>query len=75
MAGLLTNIDPKLYCKYVTNEEGRTVLYVKLRKDLHGMLQAVLLFWKNLTLSLQEWVFEVNPYNWCVVKKTVDENI
>ena len=27
---LLTNLDPKLYRKYVKNEKGRTVLYVEL---------------------------------------------
>ena len=24
--------------------------------------------------SLQEWRFEINPYNWCVTKNTVDGN-
>ena len=36
------------------------------------MLQAALLFWKNLASSLQEWGFEINPYGWCVANKTVD---
>ena len=31
IAELLTKIDPKLYQKYVTNEKGRTVLYVELK--------------------------------------------
>ena len=30
MADLLTKLEPKLYQKYVTNEKGRTVLYVEL---------------------------------------------
>ena len=36
------------------------------------MLQASLLFWRNLTSSLQEWGFEINPYDWCVTKNTVN---
>ena len=43
-----------------------------LQKALYGTLQASLLFWQNLTSSLQEWGFEVNPYGWCVENKTVD---
>ena len=38
MTELLTNIDPKLYWKYVTNEEGGTVLYAELKKALCGTL-------------------------------------
>ena len=40
-----TNLNPKLYRKYVTNKKGRTVLYVELKKSLYGTLQAALLFW------------------------------
>ena len=45
MAEMLTNLDPKLYRKYVTNKKWRTVLYVELKKYLYGTLQAALLFW------------------------------
>ena len=38
MAELLTKLDPKLYQKYVTNERGRTVIYVELKKALYGMI-------------------------------------
>ena len=31
-----------------------------------------MLFWKNLTNTLQEWGFEINPYDWCVANKTVN---
>ena len=41
-------------------------------KSLYGTLQAELLFWINLTSSLQEWGFKINPYNWCVANKTVN---
>ena len=35
-------------------------------------LNAALLFWKKLSGSLEEWGFEQNPYNWCVVNKMVN---
>ena len=45
---------------------------MELNKALYNTLQAALLFWRNLTSSLQEWGFEINPYDWCVANKTVD---
>ena len=61
MAYLMKNIDPKIYKKYVTNKKERMVLYVELKKSLYRTLQAALLFWRNLTLILQWWGFEINP--------------
>ena len=72
MAELLKKLNPNIYWKYVTNKKRRTVLYVELKKSLYGTLQAALLFWRNLTSSLQEWVFEINPHEWCLENKTVD---
>jgi len=63
MAKLLTKLDPKMYRKYVCKENGKTVLYVELVKALYGTLRAALLFWKKLSGILQEWGFEINPYN------------
>ena len=44
MAKLFLKLDPKLYRKCITLEKGKRVLYVKLKKALHGTLQAVILF-------------------------------
>ena len=57
MVKIMTKLDPKLYCKYITTEKGRPVLYMDLKKSLYGTLQAALLFWRNLTSSLKEWGF------------------
>ena len=54
MAEILTKLNPELYWKYVTNEKGRTVLYVEQKQSLYGTLQAALLFWRNLTSILLE---------------------
>ena len=37
---------------------------------LYVTLQEALLFWWNLTSILQDWGFEINPFNWCVANKT-----
>ena len=54
MAELLVKLDPKLYQKHVQTENGKTVLYVELRKALYGTLRAALLFWRLLTDKLKE---------------------
>jgi len=36
---IMTRIDPKLYCKYITKDKkGNPVLYVQLYKSLYGLL-------------------------------------
>ena len=43
----------------------------KLKKALYGTLRAALLFWRKLSSKLQEWGFEINPYDWCVANKKI----
>eukprot|EP00957_Ditylum_brightwellii_P206895 15350458-Ditylum_brightwellii.AAC.1 len=31
-------------------------------------------FGENLSETLQEWSFEINPYNWCVANKTFNKS-
>eukprot|EP00957_Ditylum_brightwellii_P197743 15065216-Ditylum_brightwellii.AAC.1 len=72
MAELLVKLDPAMYRKYIRTENGRSVLYVELKKALYGTLQAAYLFWKNLTATLEEWGFTINPYDWCVANKEIN---
>ncbi len=72
MVELLVKVDPKLYRKYVQMENGKSVLYVELKKALYGTMRAVLPFWRKLTAQLKEWGFVVNPYDWCVMNKVID---
>jgi hypothetical protein len=72
MAELLVKLDPKLYQKCIQTNNGKPVMYVKLQKALYGTLQALPLFWKNLTATLKEWGFEINPHDWCVAHKMID---
>ncbi len=52
IAEMLVKLDPKLYRKYVKDENGKSVLYVELLKALYGTLKTALLFWKLLS---QNW--------------------
>ena len=52
---LLVEIDPKLYSKYLSNKNGRLVLYVRLKMSLYGTLMACL-FWRILTEKFLTWV-------------------
>ena len=61
MAEMLVKMDPKLYRKFVKNENAKTVLYVELLKALYGTMRAALLFWKLLSRKLVEWGFVINP--------------
>ena len=72
LAKLLEKVKPELYTKFVTVENGKPVIYVRLLKALYGTLQAALLFWKDLSEKLNSWGFEANPYDPCVVNKMID---
>jgi hypothetical protein len=72
LAQLLTTVDPDLYAKFMTKENGKDVMYIKLTKALYGTLQAAMLFWKDLTGYLTQHGFVLNPYSDCVVNKMID---
>jgi len=72
LAELLVKIDPKLYRKYLSNENGKSVLYFRLQKELYSNLQAVMLFWRTLTAKLVDMSFEINPYDICVANKSIE---
>jgi hypothetical protein len=61
LAQLLTKVDPELYTKFLSKENGKDVMYVRLAKALYGTLQAAMLFWKDLTVYLSMLGFTLNP--------------
>jgi hypothetical protein len=63
MVDLLTGFDPPKYEKCVILENRRKVLFARLKKALYGTLRAAPLFWKKLTMTIQEWGFTINPYD------------
>ena len=69
---LLCEVDPSLK-QYVAYENGKRVLYTKLNKALYGTVQASRLFWERLSSFLIDANgFKRNPYDFCVVNKTVN---
>jgi hypothetical protein len=44
MAELICRLDPALYRKYIIDENGKTVLYVKLNKALYGTIRQLCFF-------------------------------
>jgi len=39
LAELLVQVAPEIYSKFVTNKSGQTVLFVKLKNALYGLMQ------------------------------------
>ena len=73
IAELLMRVDAAKYCMYMSEENGKQVLYIELQKALYGTLQATILFWKDIMKFLTEELgFIVNPYDSCVINKMID---
>jgi hypothetical protein len=54
------------YLPYVCLENGKKVIYVQLKKALHGCVKSALLWYKMFSETLQDMGFELNPYDQCV---------
>ena len=63
---LLTKVFPNKYEIGIIYKKGIPVTYTRLKYALYGTLQADLLFWKNLTGTIKDLGFEINPYDECV---------
>ena len=72
LATLLEKVDKKKYEKFVVEEGGNPIIYVRLKKAIYGTLNASLILWKDITAELKGWGFAVNPYDECVVNKTIN---
>ena len=69
--GIMCTVDKSL-SKYVTKENGKPVLYVKLAKALYGCMQSALLWYETFKECLEELGFKLNPYDPCVANKIID---
>jgi hypothetical protein len=72
LAELMAKMDPKLYRKYLTDEKGKKVLYLRLKKALYGMMRSALFFYRKLISELKGMGFEINPYDPCVANKMIN---
>ena len=52
----------------------KRVIYLQIMKALYGTLKAALLFWRKLTEVLKSWDFQINPYDWCVANKDINQS-
>jgi hypothetical protein len=71
LVDILIEMNPDKYSKYVTNENGRRVIYVMMLKALYGMIESSLLYYKKFKKDIETIGFEVNPYDPCVANRTV----
>lgn len=60
------------YTEYVTNENNKKVLYMKLRKSLYGIMQAAILWYETFSGCLRQNGFTLNPYDPCVANKMIE---
>jgi Reverse transcriptase (RNA-dependent DNA polymerase) len=73
MVDLLLEIDLEMYRPCIIREGKEKVMYVELLKALYGTIHAAWLFWEKLSGKLLEWVFTPNPYDPCMMNKTVED--
>lgn len=60
------------YKNFVTQENGKPVLYMKLRKALYGYRQSTILWYEAFTGTLKKKLgFTLNPYDPCVANMTI----
>jgi hypothetical protein len=74
LAELMVQVDPALYCKYVTyGKNNKPLLYIKLSKAIYGLLRSALLFYKKFVDDHTKYSspFTINPYNPCIANATI----
>ena len=69
----LVELAPETYRGYVVTERGKKVLYVVVLRAIYGMLEAAMLWYKELRRKLESIGFEMNPYDPCVANRTVNK--
>ena len=56
----MAQVNPSIDPKYVRVKNGKELLYVQLKKALHGTLWATLIFYKKLLKDLESQGFNLN---------------
>ena len=72
LALLLVEINPKIWKKHLRNVRGRDVIYVKCSKAIYGTVTAALLSYRKLRGHLEDWGFEMNPYEPCCFNQMIN---
>ena len=53
------------------DKNGTSILYVRLKKALYGLLRSSLLFYRKICGELEAYCFKISPYDPCAGKKMV----
>ena len=72
--GALLKINPH-WQQYVVHEGTKNVptIYIEAIKALYGTVNASRLFFEDLSNYLEKHIgFKRNPYDWCVMNKTIN---
>ena len=57
----MQDIDPPYYKDFIyLYIRGRKCIYAEAKKNIYGTLEALLIFWKKLTMSLDKEVYQIN---------------
>ena len=64
-------VNPE-YIPYVRYENGKTVLYVNIIRDIYGCIESSLLWYKIYSKMLEGIGFVINPYDQCVANKIMN---
>jgi hypothetical protein len=60
------------YEQYVTEENGKKVLYLQLLKALYGCIKSAMLWYELFSGTLKDMGFVLNPYDPCVANAMID---
>ena len=71
-AEILVSMAPETHKPYVCYENGQKVVYLKVMKDIYGLIQSMLLFYNKLQKDLELIGFKVNLYDLCIASGTVN---
>jgi len=68
---IMCEVNPE-YLEFVTEERGKTTLYVQVLKAIYGMIESALLWYELFTTTLARLGFKLNPYDRCLANKVID---
>ena len=60
------------YKEFVTEENGKKVIYLKLNRALYGCIKSAMLWYNLFSETLEKMGFVINPYDSCVANKTIN---
>ena len=58
---IILNMEPIIYQKYITVNNGHTFLYDRLKKELYGLLRSALLLYEKTAMAVYSKGLFINP--------------